>query len=124
MPTTPVPSAPGRTHSCDLAYFKSVGTFVMRLLSQGQGLWSNRFSRPSLLQKHHGQFALVGRVVAAADRGVGAGAPLCIHFKRISARTERNGFAQSPVSRVAVGVASVDGRQARVASCVWNRAID
>src|ERR1041384_3286308 len=33
-----------RTHSCGLAYFKSAGTFDMRLLSQGVRLGSMRFS--------------------------------------------------------------------------------
>src|ERR1043165_285287 len=50
MPTTPTLSGPTRSHSCDLAYFKSAGTFDMTELSQGVASGSNSFlSGPSSL---------------------------------------------------------------------------
>src|ERR1035438_3156202 len=43
MPTVATSPAT-RTHSCDFAYFKSVGTLAICQLRQGRGGWSIRFS--------------------------------------------------------------------------------
>src|SRR5580692_8910888 len=51
MPTVAV-SPLTRTHSCDLAYFRSEGTLDIRELSQGRSIWSIRFSINGLGHNH------------------------------------------------------------------------
>src|SRR5512136_1650246 len=51
MPTVATSPAT-RTHSCDFAYFNSVGTLAISQLSQGRGGWSIRFSIDWLRHDH------------------------------------------------------------------------
>src|ERR1700720_838849 len=53
MPTVAT-SPDTRTHSCDLAYFKSPGTFVMAPLSQGVNRRSIHFSKNRLRDDDRG----------------------------------------------------------------------